>query len=287
MSSTGNKKNKCKIKSSNGEIFPVLFDGVKGSGLCFTLQELTSKDYLGSSAGTFSKTPYYWSIVSSDGGMLNGEWEFRFDNDIKSVIAYSHKTFVISLFDADKKCLAVQRVSSSNFGTGLNKSYPDGTRAGGYLERHGCGLEEDGSVAENSEIAGYPEDDYRSYDEIVVSKIVPDTSESDAEVEDGPEENKKKKIEEDCYQGQKDVTNSNLSEINFNENSVTNLKEEKATDDGMRNIYSGVLEDAISHNGGYVKDSGWSLKTELRVIMIIVGTIVVLVLVLLIMNKIF
>lgn len=267
MSTAGNKKNKCVIKS-NGEKFRLIFDGVNGNGLCFTLQELKSKDYLGIIAGSFSKSPYFWSISSAYRGILNGEWEFCFDDDIKSVVAYSHKTFFITLYDADRNILAMQKVSHSNFETGLNLSNPDGTRPGGYLDKF------DRTSGDDNSDTDYRKDVGKLSDDVLCSDSVKSVVEIDG---DGSYEH----IEQDndeviIPQNEQEVhTNNTLLDGNKNQNSSETVKEVKSI--GDENVYTGVIDDAISHNGGYVKESLFSLKLVLRIFIIFIIIFVVLV----------
>lgn len=270
MSAARKKNSRCAIKSGNGDAFIVILDDEKDEGLCFTLHELISKDYLGINKGTLSKSPYYWSIVSSDRGMLSGERVFRFDEDIKSVIAYSHKTFIITLYNADKQRLAWQKVPYSNFGTGLKLSYPDGIRPGGYLYRIG---ETFGKDDPNAVISDYSEDlDNQSYDEIVLDIESSDAgnSEDDADADS-------------CYE-QPETDNDDKGFCNYSDvrldnavldgddkrNSAANENTDEAKVEVLQNVYSGVLDDAVSHNGGYVKDSFLSLKLVLRLFIVFI-----------------
>ena len=273
MSAAGNSKARCQLKSSTGEEFTAIFNGIPGKGLSFVLQELRSRDYLGNNKdGALSKSPYYWRITPDGNGKLSGEWILRFDEDVKSVIAYSHRTFAITLYDAAKKELARQRVASSNFGTGLKLSFPDGSKPGAYLQRTGSSVAEDDGIIPDAEksadnLDGMAPDVQEIGPEPEVASVaeVPETD--DEETSQGTDETDK----------ETDLPKEDIIEISPDDEVIINLddkilekdifKNEKAEpnskvlDDNFK--YSGTNDDAITHSGGYVKESGISLKMVL------------------------
>ncbi len=265
MSAAGKGKARCQLKNSNGEEFTAVFNGVPGKGLTFVLQELRSKDYLGNKEGVLSKSPYHWRINPDENGNLSGEWILRFDEDIKSVIAYYHLTFAITLYDADKKELAKQRVAYSNFGTGLRKTFPDGSKPGAYLQRTDMSVtDDDARHPEQKEDTKSSEEtknlDDAAGEQVEVIDIAPApemyvdsvfTEANDEEI--AVLEGEQAEIQDPDF-GQKE------DQENYQKNENEQEKEAHRNESSNDFKCSGGADEFIPQGGGYVKESGISLK---------------------------
>ena len=250
MSAAGKGKVRCQLKNSNGEEFTAVLNGVPGKGLTFVLQELRSKDYLGNKEGVFSKSPYYWRINPDENGNLSGEWILRFDEDVKSVIAYSHQTFVITLYDADKKELAKQRVAYSNFGTGLKKTFPDGSKPGAYLQRMEGSEEKIKNkffVDDQDVVSDIEEKNNIEYDDLLKNEII-DFDDIDRK------ENASEKDNDVFIEQLQDVDNKQKDHL-VNDNSIRiHEHEEKLESELVKSI-----DDSLANNDGYIEEQGITL----------------------------
>lgn len=250
MSAAEKGKARCQLTNSNGEEFTAVFNGVPGKGLTFVLQELRSKDYLGNKEGVLSKSPYHWHINPDENGNLSGEWILRFDEDVKSVIAYSHQTFVITLYDADKKELAKQRVAYSNFGTGLKKTFPAGSKPGAYLQRIDGNEEKIKNkvfVDDLGVVSDIEEKNNTEYHDLLKNKLI-DFDDIDRK-ENASEKDNDFIIEklQDADNKQKDhLVNDNLIRIHEHE--------EQLESELVKSI-----DDSLANNDGYIEESGITL----------------------------
>ncbi len=278
MSAAGKGKARCQLKNSNGEEFTAVFNGVPGKGLTFVLQELRSKDYLGNKEGVLSKSPYHWRITPDENGNLCGEWILRFDEDVKSVIAYSHQTFVITLYDAYKKELAKQRVAYSNFGTGLKKTFPDGSKPGAYLQRTEMSTADDEveplEGEENPDYSGSefvkpreidPEPDIVSISPVLETDTVPSIEENSEEYNKLDQlvrdDNEKDFIENELHT-EPDLQN----EINSGEENYKSSPNEENIIKNQGGKILKSIDENLLNKGDYREESGLALIIALGII---------------------
>lgn len=250
MSAAGKGKVRCQLKNSKGEEFTAVLNGVPGKGLTFVLQELRSKDYLGNKEGVLSKSPYHWRINPDENGNLSGEWILRFDEDVKSVIAYSHLTFGITLYDADKKELAKQRVAYSNFGTGLKKTFPDGSKPGAYLQRIDGNEEKiknEVFVDDQDVVSDIEEKNNIEYDDLLKNEII-DFDDIDRK------ENSSEKDNDVFIEKIQDADNKQKDHLVKDSSIRIHEHEEKIESELVKSI-----DDSLANNDGFIEEYGITL----------------------------